>query len=332
MKREGQPALKSKKVLFATLIGSTIEFYDFFLYGTVASLVFNKLFFPSDDPFVSLLLAYASFGVTFFVRPLGGLIFSHMGDKFGRKNTLVISLVLMGIATVCIGLLPTYSTIGVLAPILLVTLRLVQGVALGGEWGGAVLLAVESAPKEKRGFFGSFPAMGIPLGMLLGTFSISLMSLLPEQQFLSWGWRIPFLLSALLVVVGLWIKADLVVLDKNLLEIPVTEINESKILLTLFEGKEVFRDPTFIDASYIKTLVGQFEKDGEFANHGAARSLQAHLDTVVRFEQQEAGESVVKHMQSFNQLLDNHKKVGLISEDAYDTLKTHTDFLIKKWQ
>ncbi|MED1791485.1 MFS transporter [Brevibacillus nitrificans] len=209
MKREGQPVVKSKKVLFATLIGSTIEFYDFFLYGTVASLVFNKLFFPSDNPFVSLLLAYASFGVTFFVRPLGGLIFSHTGDKFGRKNTLVISLVLMGISTVCIGLLPTYSSIGVLAPILLVTLRLIQGVALGGEWGGAVLLAVESAPKEKRGFFGSFPAMGIPLGMLLGTFSISLMSLLPEEQFLSWGWRIPFLLSALLVGVGLWIRMGL---------------------------------------------------------------------------------------------------------------------------
>ncbi|RNB84638.1 MFS transporter [Brevibacillus fluminis] len=209
MTREERPNVHAKKVFFATLIGSTIEFYDFFLYGTVASLVFNKLFFPNDDPFVSLLLAYASFGVTFFVRPLGGLVFSHMGDKFGRKNTLVLSLVLMGISTVCIGLLPTFDTIGILAPILLVTLRLIQGIALGGEWGGAVLLAVESAPKEKRGFFGSFPAMGIPLGMLLGTLSISIVSLLPEPQFLSWGWRIPFLVSALLVVVGLWIRMGL---------------------------------------------------------------------------------------------------------------------------
>ncbi|MFP7736869.1 MFS transporter [Priestia aryabhattai] len=205
MGREKSKA-SSQKVLFASLVGSTIEFYDFFLYGTVASLVFNKLFFPSNDPFVSLLLAYASFGITFFIRPLGGLIFSHMGDKFGRKNTLVISLLLMGISTISIGLLPTYSTIGILAPILLVALRLVQGIAVGGEWGGAVLLAVENAPKEKRGFYGSFPAMGIPLGMLLGTTAVSLVSLLPEEQFLSWGWRIPFILSAILVITGLWIR------------------------------------------------------------------------------------------------------------------------------
>lgn len=203
---EEKSTVSSQKVLFASLVGSTIEFYDFFLYGTVASLVFNKLFFPSNDPFISLLLAYASFGITFFIRPLGGLIFSHMGDKFGRKNTLVVSLLLMGISTVSIGLLPTYSTIGILAPILLVTLRLVQGIAVGGEWGGAVLLAVENAPKEKRGFYGSFPAMGIPLGMLLGTTAVSLVSLLPEEQFLSWGWRIPFILSAILVITGLWIR------------------------------------------------------------------------------------------------------------------------------
>ncbi|MCD1159619.1 MFS transporter [Peribacillus frigoritolerans] len=197
---------KSKKILIASLLGSTIEFYDFFLYGTVAALVFNKLYFPNDDPFVSLLLAYASFGITFFIRPLGGLVFSHLGDKFGRKNTLVLSLLLMGVSTVCIGLLPTYSMIGLWAPILLVFFRLVQGIGLGGEWGGAILLAVESAPKERRGFFGSFPAMGIPLGMLLGTFSISLMSLLPESQFLSWGWRVPFVLSTILVVIGIWIR------------------------------------------------------------------------------------------------------------------------------
>lgn len=203
---KGKSTASSRKVLFASLVGSTIEFYDFFLYGTVAALVFNKLFFPSNDPFVSLLLSYASFGITFFIRPLGGLVFSHMGDKFGRKNTLVISLLLMGISTVCIGILPTYNAIGILAPILLVTLRLVQGIAVGGEWGGAVLLAVENAPKEKRGFYGSFPAMGIPLGMLLGTTAVSLVSLLPEEQFLSWGWRIPFLLSAILVVTGLWIR------------------------------------------------------------------------------------------------------------------------------
>ncbi|WHY00297.1 MFS transporter [Neobacillus sp. DY30] len=206
MKGKQKQTSSSKKVLFASLIGSTIEFYDFFLYGTVASLVFNQLFFPNSDPFVSLLLAYATFGVTFFIRPLGGLVFSHMGDKFGRKNTLVISLLLMGISTVLIGLLPTYNSVGILAPILLVLLRLIQGIALGGEWGGAVLLAVESAPKQKRGFYGSFPAMGIPLGMLLGTASVSLMSRLPDGQFLTWGWRVPFLLSALLVGIGIWIR------------------------------------------------------------------------------------------------------------------------------
>ncbi|RFU64941.1 MFS transporter [Peribacillus glennii] len=206
MERKDRLDAKSKKILVASLMGSAIEFYDFFLYGTVAALVFNKLFFPNDDPFVSLLISYASFGVTFFVRPLGGLVFSHLGDKFGRKNTLVISLLIMGVSTVCIGLLPTYQSIGVWAPILLVFFRIVQGIGLGGEWGGAVLLAVESAPKEKRGFFGSFPAMGIPLGMLLGTFAVSLASLLPEQQFLSWGWRIPFLFSAVLVIIGIWIR------------------------------------------------------------------------------------------------------------------------------
>jgi metabolite-proton symporter len=260
VKREGQRVVNSKKVLFATLIGSTIEFYDFFLYGTVASLVFNKLFFPNNDPFISLLLAYASFGVTFFVRPLGGLIFSHMGDKFGRKNTLVFSLVLMGLSTVCIGLLPTYSTIGIMAPILLVTLRLIQGAALGGEWGGAVLLAVESSPLDKRGFFGSFPAMGIPLGMLLGTLSISLMSLLPEQQFLSWGWRIPFLLSALLVVIGLWIRMGLEETSAfkeekekgNVVKIPLFEIlrNHWKAVLISLGAKCVEVGPFYIFTTF----------------------------------------------------------------------------------
>jgi len=209
MKEKERLPRSARKVLFASLIGSTIEFYDFFLYGTVAALVFNQLFFPNHDPFVSLLLSYASFGVTFFIRPLGGLVFSHMGDKFGRKNTLIISLLLMGISTVLIGLLPTYNSIGILAPILLVLLRLLQGIAIGGEWGGAVLLAVENAPKEKRGFYGSFPAMGIPFGMLLGTTAVTLVTLLPESQFLSWGWRIPFLFSAVLVIVGIWMRRGL---------------------------------------------------------------------------------------------------------------------------
>lgn len=196
----------SRRVLLASLMGSTIEWFDYFLYGTVAGIVFNKLFFPTSDPTVGLLLSYASFALSFFIRPFGGILFSHIGDRVGRKQTLVLTLTLMGLATVGMGLLPTYETIGIWAPVLLILLRLVQGLGIGGEWGGALLLAVEYAPKDRRGFFGSIPQMGVALGMLLGTVALSLMTLLPEAQFMSWGWRIPFLFSALLIVFGLWIR------------------------------------------------------------------------------------------------------------------------------
>ncbi|GIN41874.1 MULTISPECIES: MFS transporter [Heyndrickxia] len=196
----------SKKILVASLVGSSIEWFDYFLYGTVAALVFNELFFHSEDPTVGLMLAYASFALSFFIRPLGGIIFSHIGDRIGRKKTLVLTLSLMGGGTVLMGLLPTYNTIGVTAPILLIILRLIQGLGLGGEWGGALLLAVEYAPKNKRGFFGSIPQMGVTIGMLLGTLALSIMTLLPENSFMTWGWRVPFLLSALLVFFGLWIR------------------------------------------------------------------------------------------------------------------------------
>lgn len=195
-----------KKVLIASLVGSSIEWFDYFLYGTVAALVFNTAFFHSEDPTVGLMLAYASFALSFFIRPLGGVIFSHIGDKIGRKKTLVLTLSLMGGATVLMGFLPTYDQIGVVAPILLILLRLIQGIGLGGEWGGALLLAVEYAPKEKRGLFGSVPQMGVTVGLLLGTLALSLMTLLPEAAFMSWGWRVPFILSAFLVIFGLWIR------------------------------------------------------------------------------------------------------------------------------
>jgi metabolite-proton symporter len=195
-----------KKVLVASLVGSSIEWFDYFLYGTVAALVFNTAFFHSDDPTVGLMLAYASFALSFFIRPLGGVIFSHIGDKIGRKKTLVLTLSLMGGATVLMGFLPTYDQIGVIAPVLLILLRLIQGIGLGGEWGGALLLAVEYAPKEKRGLFGSIPQMGVTVGLLLGTLALSLMTLLPEAAFMSWGWRVPFILSAFLVIFGLWIR------------------------------------------------------------------------------------------------------------------------------
>ncbi|MEU0236450.1 MFS transporter [Nocardiopsis sp. NPDC006198] len=197
------------KVLVASLTGSTIEWFDFFLYGTAAALVFDKLFFPSDDPLVSLMLSYLTFSLTFFIRPLGGVVFSHIGDRIGRKKTLIITLSLMGGATMGIGLLPTYDSIGVLAPVLLVVLRIVQGMGIGGEWGGALLLAYEYAPKERRGFFGSVPQMGITLGMLLASLALTLMSLLPEAQFEAWGWRVPFVGSVLLVLLGLWIRSGI---------------------------------------------------------------------------------------------------------------------------
>ncbi|GAA0604672.1 hypothetical protein GCM10009001_22350 [Virgibacillus siamensis] len=198
-----------RKVLTASLVGSSIEWFDFFLYGTVAGLVLDELYFPSSDPIVALMLAYLSFSLTFFIRPLGGIIFSHIGDRIGRKKTLVITLSLMGGGTVLIGLLPTYAQIGVAAPILLIILRLIQGLGLGGEWGGSLLLAVEYAPKGKKGLFGSIPQMGVPIGLVLGTFTLTMMSLLPHEAFMTWGWRIPFILSALLVVFGLWIRAGI---------------------------------------------------------------------------------------------------------------------------
>lgn len=206
MQQKQESKKTSTKALVASLIGSSIEWYDYFLYGTLAALVFNKIFFPTIDPVVGLMLAYTSFALPFFIRPLGGVIFSHIGDKIGRKKTLVLTLGLMGGATVLIGLLPSYETIGVWAPILLITLRLIQGLGIGGEWGGALLLAVEYAPKGKRGFFGSVPQMGVTIGLLLGTISITLMTALPENQFLAWGWRVPFILSAVLVLLGLWIR------------------------------------------------------------------------------------------------------------------------------
>ena len=197
------------RVLVASLVGSAVEWFDFFLYGTAASLVFNKLFFPAADPLVSLLLAYLSFGLPFFIRPLGGVIFAHVGDRIGRKKTLVLTLALMGVGTTFIGLLPTYASVGVAAPILLVTLRLIQGVGLGGEWGGAVLLAYESAPPARKGLYGSVPQAGVTIGMLLSTLALGAASLLPDSAFLVWGWRIPFVLSAGLVFLGLWIRGGI---------------------------------------------------------------------------------------------------------------------------
>lgn len=200
---------KNKKVLIASLTGSAIEWFDYFLYGTAAALVFNKIFFPMVDPVIGLILSYLSFSLTFFIRPIGGVIFAHIGDRIGRKKTLVLTLSLMGGATVMIGLLPTYEMIGIWAPVLLILMRIIQGMGIGGEWGGALLLAYEYAPEKRKGFFGSIPQAGVTIGMLMATFIVSLMTLFSEEDFLSWGWRIPFLLSSVLVLLGLWIRRDI---------------------------------------------------------------------------------------------------------------------------
>lgn len=198
-----------KRVAAASFIGTAIEYYDFFLFGTAAALIFGGLFFPGVDPLSGTLLAFATFGVGFFARPLGGIIAGHLGDRIGRKKTLVATLLMMGAATTAVGLLPTYEVIGAWAPITLVALRLLQGLGVGGEWGGAALLAVEHAPPARRGFYGSWPQMGIPAGLLLSSGAFALFSLLPQDAFISWGWRVPFIASAVLVIIGLYIRAKI---------------------------------------------------------------------------------------------------------------------------
>ena len=206
MAEPGAPQNSVRRVVAASIVGATIEWYDFFLYGVVAGIVFNKLFFPANDPVVSTLLAYTTFAVGFVARPLGGVVFGHFGDKIGRKSMLVLTLLIMGIATVLIGLLPTYAQIGVAAPILLLVLRVAQGIGLGGEWGGAVLMAYEYAPEHERGFYASLPQVGLSIGLCLASGVVALLSMLPEASFLAWGWRVAFVASIALVAVGLYIR------------------------------------------------------------------------------------------------------------------------------
>ena len=196
-----------RRVVAASLVGATIEWYDFFLYGVIAGLVFNQLYFPGEDPYIGTLLAYATFAVGFLARPLGGIIFGHLGDKVGRKSALIMTLMIMGVSTVAIGLIPTYQSIGLWAPALLLFFRVLQGIGLGGEWGGAVLMTYEYAPPEKKGLYASLPQIGLSLGLCLASGVVALLSwTLTDAQFLSWGWRIAFLLSSLLVFVGMYIR------------------------------------------------------------------------------------------------------------------------------
>jgi len=198
------------RIMVASLVGTTVEFYDFYIYGTAAALVLGPMFFPARTPASQTLAAFLTFGIAFLARPLGALLFGHYGDRIGRKSTLVASMLVMGLSTTLIGVLPSYAMAGVLAPILLCLLRLGQGIGLGGEWGGAALLATENAPPGKRGWFGMFPQLGPSIGFLLsnGLFLILFM-VLTNAEFLAWGWRIPFLASAVLVGIGLWVRGSL---------------------------------------------------------------------------------------------------------------------------
>jgi MFS transporter, MHS family, shikimate and dehydroshikimate transport protein len=200
-----------RKVVLASFIGTTIEWFDFFIYGTAAALVFGQLFFPGESEFVGRMASFGTFAIGFFARPLGGIIFGHYGDRIGRKAMLVTTLMLMGVATFLIGIMPTYQTIGIAAPIILVLLRLIQGFGVGGEWGGAVLMAVEHGHEGRRGFYGSCVQMGVPVGLLLATSVFAIVTkMTTEAQFLAWGWRIPFLLGIVLLGIGMFIRMQIV--------------------------------------------------------------------------------------------------------------------------
>jgi MFS family permease len=222
-------ATDRRRVVFATVVGTTVEWYDFFLYASAAGLVFGQLFFaPAGEGFAQI-LSFISVGISFLFRPLGAFLAGHLGDKYGRRLVLMLTLILMGVATTLVGLLPTYTVIGVAAPILLVLLRILQGISAGGEWGGAVLMAVEHAPKTRRSLFGASPQLGVPLGLLLASGMLGLMALIaPGDAFLEWGWRIPFLLSFVLILIGYYVRK---------------RVEESPVFLELAERKEKSRMP-----------------------------------------------------------------------------------------
>ncbi|MBF4561586.1 MHS family MFS transporter [Microbacterium sp. VKM Ac-2870] len=218
-----------RRVVFATIVGTTVEWYDFFIYASAAGLVFGQLFFaPAGEGFAQV-LSFITVGISFLFRPFGAFLAGHFGDRYGRRLVLMVTLILMGVATTLVGVLPTYAAIGMAAPILLVLLRILQGISAGGEWGGAVLLAVEHAPKKRRGLFGASPQMGVPLGLLLASGMLALMALVaPGEAFLQWGWRVPFLLSFVLIVIGYYVRR---------------RVEESPVFTELAERKEETRMP-----------------------------------------------------------------------------------------
>jgi len=240
--RVEEGATPIRRVAGASLIGTVVEWYDFFLYGTMAALVFNTQFFPSYDPLIGTLIAFGTFAAGFITRPLGGFVFGHFGDRLGRKRMLVLTMMIMGLSTFAMGLLPNYEQIGVAAPILLLLLRMLQGLGLGGEWGGAILMCVEHAPKGRRGWYSSWPQLGVPIGLLTSTLFVSLVTQLPDDAFQAWGWRVPFLASIVLVLVGLLVrlKVDESPAFKSL------ESSSEKVKLPLAEVFRTHKRMTFL--------------------------------------------------------------------------------------
>ncbi|MBC7724233.1 MAG: MHS family MFS transporter [Burkholderiaceae bacterium] len=273
------PPKERRRVLISSFIGALIEWYDFYLYGIASAIVFSRLFFPDFDNTVGTLLAFSTLAVGFFARPLGGAIWGHFGDKIGRKKMLVLSIIAMGICTTAMGLLPTYEQIGILAPVLLVFLRLIQGLAGGGEWGGAVLMAMEHSP-SKRGFSSSFPQMGLTGGILLASGVFALMTLLPEEDLLTWGWRVPFLLSAVLVVIGMWIRLGVsespvfvAAQKKAAAAAAAAELSGETIAKPRAPLFEVFRHPKMLIIT-ILLVIGPFAASAIYLTFATAYGIQ----------------------------------------------------------
>lgn len=277
MANPSQNMKQLRRVVMASVIGATIEWYDFFLYGVVAGIVFNKLYFPSADPLVSTMLAYGTFAAGFLSRPLGGVIFGHFGDKIGRKSMLIMTLMIMGLSTFLIGVLPTYAHIGIWAPIGLLFLRICQGIGLGGEWGGAVLMAYEYAPQAQRGFYASLPQVGLAIGLCLASGVVALLSYaLSDAQFLSTGWRVAFMLSAVLVGIGMWIRL-------NLMETPefsALKASNAQVSMPFVDMLQRF------PGNVLKGMGARFI-DGVFFNIFAVFSI-SYLTTAVKVERSQA--------------------------------------------